>query len=744
MRSLDFDSLPAAWVIGLVLLPGVAALAWWAYRVHAGSGRRRHLAWALRGALLAVALLLAFGPHWRRDEVRSEKAPLALLLDDSASMRTEDDGLPGERLARVRALLGSGFAAALGERYELDAWRFDAGLAATAADGSGLTGTGEATALADALHALLGEYRGRAVPDLVVIGDGRSNAGAPLPEALERLRAEGVRAHALLVGRAEEAPDLALERIQAPDQLLAGDVGLFSLRLRGSGAGVPARVAVRLRDESGAVLDETLVEAPGEDGVPLTLSARLENEGERRLVAEADAAPGETALQNNRVVFAVDVKRVKIRVLYVEGRARWEYTYLQRRLARAERDVTLQCWLADASPGFPQEHSADAAPLLRLPVDADHLLAEYDVVVLGDAEPSRLTADPLDGARFLDALADFVRRGGGLLLLSGPRHNPRALAGSPLEPMLPVILSAQPGAAAAAFRPVPPDPLRPHPVVTLETDPEANRDLWENSTPLQWFQPVERLRPGATAWLVHDSLGNQHGPWVIAASTFAPEGWIGWIGTDETWRWRFPGGETHLERFWRAALRHVAATRLRGEQGRARLDVDPGTVEVGGFVRVEARLLDEAYQPLQAEVVDLLVEGRDEPLPLAPDASRPGVFGGRIRAAQPGSVLLSLPNPDGPNAEPLATARFEVVLPSREMARTTPDAAALRALAERTGGEFRVLEEADALLDRLDGSERVERVLASRSEPLDPRWLLAALLLLACGEWILRKTMNLT
>lgn len=744
MNSLAFEALPPLWVLGLLLLPGLAALAWWAYRVHRAAGARSHAAWILRGTLLALALALAFGPYWRRDEVRSERAPLALLLDDSASMRVEDEGLPGARIERVRALLAGGFAATLADRYELDAWRFAGALAATPADGAELRAAGDSTATGDALLAFLVEHRGRAVPDAVLISDGRANAGAEVEAAAQRLRAEGVRVHALLVGRAEEAPDLALERVQAPDRLLSGDVGLFSLRLRGSGAGLPARTRVRLLDERGAVLDETAVESPGEEGAALTFAARLEGDGERRLVAEADAAPGETALHNNRVVFTVDVKRVKIRVLYVEGRARWEYTYLQRRLARAEADVTLQCWLADASPGFAQEHSADSGPLLRLPVDADRLLADYDVVIYGDAEPSRLTPDPLDGARFLDALADFVRRGGGLLLLAGPRHNPRALAGTPLEPMLPVILSGAPGAASAAFHPLPPDPQRPHPVVTLEADPALNRELWENATPLQWFQPVERLRPGATAWLVHDELGNLHGPWVIAASAFAPEGWIGWIGTDETWRWRFPGGETYLERFWRAALRQVAATRLRGEQGRARLDADPATVEVGDFVRVEARLLDESYQPVLLPELEVLVEGRDEPLLLAPDPTRPGVFGGRLRVAQPGSVLLQLPHPDGPGAEPLATARFEAILPSREMARTTPDAPALRALAERTGGRFLLLEQADELLGELDGRERIERVLASRSEPLDARWILAALLLLAAGEWLLRKSMNLT
>jgi len=744
VKHLDFDALPAAWVIGLVLVPALLLLAWWAYRVHRSSGHRRHAAWILRAGLLAAALVLGFGPHWRRDETRVEPAPLALLLDDSASMRTSDEQYPGTRIERVRTLLASGFAEELADRYALECWRFDDAIAATARDGSSLQGRGEATALPDALIALADEYRGRRVPDMVVISDGRSNIGLEPAAAIERLRAESVRVHTVLVGRAEEAPDLVLEKIQAPDRLISGDVGLFALRVRGTGAGLPARARVRLLDEGGSILDEAETAAPEPEGVPLTLTARLESDGERRLVAEVEAAPGETALANNRLSFTVDVVRVKLRVLYVEGRPRWEYTYLQRRLVRSEMDVQLQCWLSDVSPGFEQEHSRDVGPLLRLPVEADELLEAYDVVILGEAEPARLTSDPLDGARFLDGVAGFVQRGGGLLLLSGPRHNPRALVGSPLEPLLPVVIGREGAPPGAAFRPVPPDPQRPHPVTMLESEAALNFALWANATPLQWFQPVERLRPGAAAWLVHESLGNSFGPYVIAASTFAPEGWVGWIGTDETWRWRFPGGEIYLERFWRAALRQVAATRLRGEHGRARLDLDPATVEIGGFVQVEVRLLDEAYQPFVADQVLTRVEGRDEPLPLTAERERPGVFRGRIRTGLPGSFLITLPSPDAPESEPLASARYEVVLPSREMARTTPDAAALRALAERTGGEFVPLEDAARLLERLDGRERVTRVLASRREPLAPAWILAALLLLAAGEWILRKTMNLS
>lgn len=744
MSALDFDALPPAWVLGLIIVPGAIALAAWAYRARRDAATARHAAWILRAGLLLAAALLCFGPYLRQDETRSEPAPLALLLDDSASMATADEGFEGARIARVQTWLASGFAAQLQERYALEAWEFAERLAPTAVDGASLQGRGNSTGIGDALLAYADEHRGGRVPDAVLVSDGRSNVGAEVDAAITRLRAEGVRVHTVLVGRAQEAPDLALEKVQAPDQLISGDVGLLTLRLRASGEDLPTTVNVKLLDGTGAVLDETSLATPGEDGATFTLSARLAGEGTQRIVARVEPAAGETALANNELAFAIEVRRVKLRVLLVEGRPRWEYTFLQRRLVRAEMDVQLQCWLADVSPGFEQEHSRDVGPLLRLPVSAEELLDSFDVVILGEADPARLTRDPLDGGRFLEAVAGFVERGGGLLLLAGGRHNPRALIGTALEPMLPVILGREPPPPSAEFRPLPPDPQRPHPVVMLEADPQRNRALWEAATPLQWFLPVERLRPGAAAWLVHESLGNAHGPYVLAASVFAPEGWVGWIGTDETWRWRFPGGERYLERFWRAALRQVAATRLRGEQGRARLDLDPATVELGAFVQVEARLLDESYQPVTADEVFVQVDGRDEPLPLLAAPERPGVFRGRLRATVPGSFLLVLPDPDAPTAEPLATSRFEAVLPSRETARTTADAASLRAVASGTGGEAVTLEDADALLGRLDGRERVTRVLASRHEPLPAGAVLTLLLVLAAAEWILRKILNLS
>ncbi|HEX9794450.1 MAG TPA: hypothetical protein VGC54_10750, partial [Planctomycetota bacterium] len=607
-RELLFENLPPAWVLGLVLLPGVLALAFLAYRRPARPRLRRRTLAVLRAGLLALALFLAFGPFLRESRTRTEPAPLALLMDDSASMQRTDllapqaradlaalgIEVPAEagRLPLLKGLLASPWRSTLEERYELQAYRFAERLTPTPVDGSALEGQGRATALGDALLGLLAENRGRRLPDVVLFSDGRSNRGAELGPVAARLGAEGVRVHVVGMGDPRPAPNLALERVQAPDLVLEGDDATFLLRVRATGAEIPSEVVVRLRDETGQILREVRVDPVGEAGAQFTMVARMDHAGQRRLVAEVEALPRETSLEDNRLELGVEVKAVRIRVLYVDGKPRWEYRYLATRLVRARRDVRVQVWLADAERGFLQEASADAPRLRRVPATVEELLDNYDVVILGDLDPGDLGADPLAGAQFLEAVAEFVRRGGGLLLAAGPRHNPAAFRGSAIEPLLPVVIGREGEPKALPVRPEPPNPELPHPVSLLDEKPQRSIELWRSAEPLWWYQPVERLRPGAQAWLVHPEAGNRFGPYVIAAGGYAPEGWVGWIGTDETWRWRWPGGERYVERFWRTMLRHVAAGRLRGGAGRVRLDVDRSRLELGDSVLVEARLRD--------------------------------------------------------------------------------------------------------------------------------------------------------
>ncbi len=758
---LMFEHLPPTWVVGIVLAPAVILLAVWAYR--RPKRGPRPLLGALRALLLGLAIALALGPFLRQSTVAEEPAPLALLLDDSASLQRRDALAPAtlERLQRaglatssepqrielLRQLLQGEWPRTLAERYQLSSWRFAERLAPAAADGSDLAAEGRGTAIGSALIELLAEFRGRRAPDVVLVSDGRSNLGAELELAGQRLAADGVRVHAIALGDPRPAPDLSLERVQAPDVVLAGDEALFSLRLRATGEGLPERASVRLEEADGTLLDSREVELAGEAGVQFPLVAVLREPGLHSLRAVVESLPGEHALDNNQLELVVEVKEVRIRALYVDGRPRYEYRFLKDRLLRADestRDIEVRVWLADASRDFPQESSDPSLRLRRVPTSVEELLEDFDVVILGDVDPAAIGRDPLDGSRFLDAVAEFVERGGGLLMLAGPRHNPSAYLGSPLEPLLPVAIGRELATDGQAFRPLPADLELPHPVVRLHPEPDRNASAWQQATPLLWYRPVESLKPGAQAWLVHPSAANRHGPMVIAAGAYVPEGRVGWVGTDETWRWRDPEGERMPQRFWRAVIRHLASGRLRGEQGRVRLDLDRTRIDLGETVTVEARLLDESYQPdLREQGLEIVLEPEGV-LQLAPLPGSPGRYRGVLRPSTPGALGLLLTDDGSREGEVLASARLNVLLPSAEMRATAQDREALERLTGQTGGLLVDLDRADELLRELDGRDKLVRTLASRDLPLDGGTALSLFLLLAAAEWLLRKRSNLS
>ena len=94
-------------------------------------------------------------------------------------------------------------------------------------------GSGDRTALGDALLKGLEQVRGSPTGGLVLLTDGGQNSGTPINHAVERLRASGIPVIAVGVGEATTR-DVAVESLSVSEVLLAED---------------PAEVVVRLRSE---------------------------------------------------------------------------------------------------------------------------------------------------------------------------------------------------------------------------------------------------------------------------------------------------------------------------------------------------------------------------------------------------------------------------------------------------------------------------------------------------------------
>jgi hypothetical protein len=779
--TLRLLELPAGWVVLLVVLPACALLGWFAYR-----DRRlpRGPRIALSG-LRTLALLFVFVILWRpvRERAREDIHPavLAVLVDDSSSMlRSEDTGSDPERQrARERATGIANTSAtrlelarAAVERvllphardndYEIELFAFDSGLRSVDSL-AGLHGQGGATHLDEALVSASERLRGRHVTDLVIASDGRSSSDVSGTSAgAHAARSAGTRVHTLLVGDPREQSNAVLELAELPDGALAGDELALALRVRQGGATAAALSSVTLEEldaetdpraaAPGRVLDtrECTVSASGERVVLIAppLDAEM-GVSERRFRATLRPLQDETQLDDNTVVFGVPVSTHKIRVLYIEGYPRWEYRYLALHLLeRTDARLEFQTWLASAEADFRQESSDDLPGLTELPRTREQLLASYDVVLLGDVRLDQIDPDPTRAAEFCHALVAFVEAGGGLFFEAGESANPRAYLGTPLESLLPVLVDPVENAGGIGgseeFRFELDHAESPHEILRLLPDVDANKKLVESDLRgFYWYFPVLDRRPGAVVLAHHPSAANERGPLPLVVAAHHPRGRVLYLGIDSTWRWRFEFGDRYHERFWRNALRWLALERTRGAEGRVRLQAPRSTSDLGQRVALEARVLDQDWQPSSEprQPVQLAdPEGREFQIELALDPSNKGTYRGSFDPDRPGAWRAWIDR-DG-----ATVARAEVIvrLPQLESRDTTPDPAALAALSRATGGRALVLEQVAALCDELPGGEEWREPISAELEDVwDGPWTLIALLALLCSEWLLRKRWEL-
>jgi uncharacterized membrane protein len=780
-ESLRLLDLPAAWVVVLVVLPLFAGLAWLGYsRENLGRAQRTLLVTLRFAAFVLLGLVLSRPVRVeRRQEVHP--ASVLVLLDDSASMRRSDaypddgarealeevSGLSptnASRLELARAAYARTLQPLLARGgYESELFAF-AERSNPVADFASLAGRGGATHLGDAVYQALAAQRGRNVTDVLVLSDGRSNGGSAPLEAARAAGVAGIPVHTLVVGNTHAEKNAVLELIEAPSDVLEGDEIGVSVRLRARGASAGESVQVLLEEletDTSRVLAEQEVglSEAGERVVLLAPSAATgPSGGERRLRVSVPPLEGETMVDDNRLEFSVHVSPARLRVLFVEGYPRWEYRFVKNLLLRADKNIDVRCFLLSATKDFPQEASAGLTSLTRVPTTREELLADYDVVLLGDVDPYSVSSNPQECEDFLAALRAFVEAGGGLLLQAGEFHNPRALINTPLEEVLPVqldptrMLSFE-GDTRLEFRPHLEDPAQPHEILRLSPDPALNRALWED--PIQglrgfyWYMPVQRVKPGAQVLLRHPSERNlasgENQPLLVLG--YFPAGRTLFLGVDSTYRWRYRYGDRYLDTFWRNAIRWLALGRLKGGDRRYRIESSRSSYDIEDRVQLEARVLDEDFRPSEEATQTVGWSGPDgveHELVLSREKDRPGIYRGGFETERPGSYRAWIVARVKGQETRVSTAEFEVVLPSRENQDPSPDPDALRVLAEKTGGRFLELGQARTLAAQFPGGEERREPISSRLEDAWDGWhtLLLALGLLAL-EWLLRKRADL-
>jgi uncharacterized membrane protein len=696
------------WLIALAAL-GAIALVVLAYRQLRGISRIDRV---VLGVTRALALVIVLACLLRPTEVLSSAVPqrnvLAILLDDSRSMRVADvgEGDTSRSRAMQRAFSDtSALVRRLAARYAVRTFRF-AAEPSPAPPTTRLDANGGRTDLAAALDGVRSDLAGLPLAGVIVVSDGADNAGGDLGASILALKARRVPVYTVGVGQERFSRDLSVTSVSAPPSVLAGSTVLIDAAVGVRGAGGEKTTLTAEADGKIVASEEITIPRRG-DVVRTKLRVPPMPAGSHRLTVRARPISDEMVAENNEFSTVLDVRPGPARVLYVEGEPRPEFAFLRRAVA-ADSAVQVVGLMRSAEHKFLRLGVRDSLELVNgFPTRREELF-RFRAIILGSVESSFFTGDQLR------MLQEFVSQRGGTVLALGGRAAlaEGGYAGTPVAEVLPVMLNApraDTGAAPIELAVRPTAAGRSHAALRLRDAETANLARWDSLPALTSVNRLGGLRPGATTLLVgRTGTGRDAAEVPVLAFQRYGRGMGVVLGVQDTWLWRMHASipledATHAT-LWRQALRWM----VEGVPEQVEVVAVPARVAPGEPVELRARVVDSTFAPVsQAAVVARVTTPTgaliDVPLERSPTAD--GTYTGRYVPTDRGAFAVS------------ATARFgRDSLRSVAGALLADDQGAdveqaelrsglLRQVADETGGHYYPLSLASRLADDVNYTE---------------------------------------
>ena len=762
--NIIFDLPIPPWIVGVLALLVLAAVTVWTVRDLARARRLTRIAvifLTVAGTLLAIGLLL--NPRLVREWPDPQKPVLCVLADDSRSMSLTDaykgseadyirnagiqtSGAPSGEVARVdieRSLLSLAPGAWLGDlsrTFDVQLWGFAAAPKRYPLEGASkdfqVDDEGQETAIGNVLEYINSggdEAAQRAPAAIVLITDGAWNAGRDPAEAARALGLRSIPVYPIGLGNPEPPLDVSVLALRGPQESLLGDVLFLEATVMATSA-VPLRVTLELLDDGRVVAEQPVVTLPGARPLQVEMTYEPRTAGRRTFLARVRPTADQPGLGKNHAETAVDIVDRKIRVLLIDSEPRWEFRFIRSVIERDPGVTPTICLLRPGigpikGPGY----------LSELPADKKDF-ADYDLVILGDV-PRDLMPDA-----FLKELADMVRvRGGAMALIAGRRLNYRNLVGTPLEEILPVMITRTPAPGARTVKLELTQEGAAHLVTRLSPDAQENDRIWANLPAMTWSADVAGLSRGATALLANSNqiAGTGHQP--ILAIQYVGAGKALFSGVEETWRWRKSIGDKYHYRFWAQAIRWLIRKHFNEGDRLCRLSLSRAECNVGEKVEVEAYCLDSDGYPLSnADVSVLITPEKGEPQRMALQAAPGGwgIYRGTFIPQQEGQLKFN-PIVAKYGQNPLESkAILQVMRPDLEKSFLAQDVSALQTIAAASGGKYNTIAGTGDLKSLLT-VKAGHRMLTEEYAPFRNKIYYAVLALVLSAAWFLRKRTGL-
>jgi len=717
--------------VAAVLAGAAVLLAVVTYRGLKGRGRVRDriVLTVLRIATLCVMLFCLFRPILVVKAAVPQQNFLAVLIDDSRSMQIADWGTQ-PRAAFVKQTFGPKDAPlikALSERFVLRPFRFSVA-AARLGSTDDLTFTGAQTRIGAALDGARQELAGLPLAGVVLVSDGADTTDASLTEALLSLKASSVPVFTVGVGRDRLARDVQIDRVSTPRTALQGTSLVIDAVVTQTGyAGETVSLDV---ENDGRIVGSQELKLPM-DGEPAAVRVRFTaaDAGARIFTFRIAPRQGELVTQNNAREALIDVSDRKEKILYYEGEPRPEMKFINRAIADDKNleVATLQRTADNKYMRVGVDNSEQLAA--GFPKTREELFA-YRGLILGSIEAGAFTGDQLR------MLSEFVeRRGGGLMMLGGPRSFAEGgYAGTPVADALPVIMERP----TRNLDVLPVSRLHVKPtkageangVTQIAANEAASTARWSDMPILTSVNAIREVKPGATVLL--NGTDEKRRDQVVLVSQRYGRGKTLAFPVQDSWHWQMDvkmtvEDQTH-ENYWRQLLRWLVDGVPNTVEVHTTTDrVDPSYVEVN-----DARVIAKVTGP----------KGSVEEVPMQWTGERNGEYRATFPAAEQGMYVAKVEATRAGKSLGTGTTQVRATPSDAEYFDATMHAARLKRIAEETGGRFYTPETIAGLPEDLRYTGRGVTTVEER-ELWHMPIVLFALLGLISAEWAYRRAVGM-
>ncbi len=707
---------------------------------HGRPGQRITLA-AIRFAILAILLICMFRPLLVVRAAVPQQNFLGVLLDDSRSMQIADvDGQP--RASYVKSEFGAndrGLLKALSERFTVRTFRFSSA-AARMTQESDLTFGGSQSRLGAALSGVRQELAGLPVAGLVMVSDGADTADAALGDAILGLKAEGLPVFTVGVGRETLSKDIQVGRVVTPKTALKGTTLMVDVVLSQSGFD-EQKVTLDVEDD-GTLVSTQLVSLPNA-GAPASIPVRftVNEAGPRVLRFRVSPQQGELVTENNAREALIDVRDRKEKILYFEGEPRHEYKFIRRAIPEGDNLIVTSLIRTADNKYMRQGVDGPDELVAAFPKTREELFA-YRSLVIGSVEAALFTGDQLK------MIAEFVdRRGGGLLMLGGPRaFSEGGWTGTAVADILPVVLDRnklQPKGTVLRLTIKPTRAGAATAVTQLGATEQASAERWSTLPAVTAVNRIDAVKPGATVLLTGTDESRAERPMLIfqrygRGKTFA-------FLPQDTWNWQMAESIavddlTH-ENYWRQLLRWL----VDGVPDQVEPALTTERVEPGEAATLTANIVDPSFVELNDAVVMATVtapDGTISDVPMSWDGEHAGQYQATIPTKAPGWYEAKIDATRAGKSVGSAVTHFRAAPGDAEYFDATMHSGTLRRIADETGGRFYDTASTATLADDLRYTGRGVTTVEEHELWHMPIVLLLLVGLL-CAEWGYRRVVGL-